>query len=249
MKLVFFSFLAFLLQTFTVVSQNNLQEVSFPGKSDTLLLPDSLLPLTKYLKAEDFYCKEDSLRNEFRNIVLVKEDENIRLAFLVALSHFPELKNSRIRLSFKKMKSTMQAQPKFDLIFKNREMRNYYLFINNNKSSNGLIYTELSFNAMVGWIGHELSHIVFYSQKSSFSIIGFGVHYVLSDKFLRTTERNTDRIAIHHGLGFPLYEGVIYLMNNPNVSPEYKDKIRKHYMNPREILNEILQLDLQRSVF
>ncbi len=49
----------------------------------------------------------------------------------IALSHYPELKDTPIEFKFKDniKKSFMQAQPKFTGLFKNKKNRSYYIMI------------------------------------------------------------------------------------------------------------------------
>ena len=42
-----------------------------------------------------------------------------------------------------------------------------------NPNLRGLNYEELSFNALVGWIGHEFAHLIDYSSMNNRELLGF----------------------------------------------------------------------------
>ena len=95
----------------------------------------------------------------------------------IALSHYPELKNTPIEFHFKKniKKSIMQAQPKFLSIFKKSENRSYLIIINKNfniENKEFVIY-DIPSEALIGWIGHELGHITDYNNRSGVNLLMF----------------------------------------------------------------------------
>lgn len=93
------------------------------------------------------------------------KDRKLKLAFYVALRHYPELKHVRLTMRLKTISATMQAQPFWDFLFRSREGRHYQIFVNETQENNGMYYKDLSFNSLVGWIGHELAHILDYTKK------------------------------------------------------------------------------------
>lgn len=168
-----------------------------------------------------------------------KKEENLELAFYVALQYYPELKDTKISVKLKKIKSTMMAQPDADFIVKSRNDRKYRILINSSKELNGMNYEDLSFNSLVGWIGHELAHITEYNQKSNGQLVHFISSYLFSRKHLKHTENSADKETVKRGLGYSLYEGVTFLFKNPKIFKKYKERNKEYYLSPTEILAEI----------
>ena len=108
-----------------------------------------------FLKRESFEDNLSELRNEFGNKKIFPAE--IEVECLAALSFYPELKNTDIEFRFGNLNFTMISKPKFKSILKDRTQRQYVIIIQKPGSSkNNLEWKSLSFNAMVGWIGHEL---------------------------------------------------------------------------------------------
>src|ERR1044072_7474133 len=114
-----------------------------------------------YLKRGDFETDLPALRTEFGNKKIIPAE--IELECLTALSFYPELKNTDIEFRFGDLNFTMISQPKFRSILCDRTRRQYVIIIQKQALSQSSIdWRELSFNAMVGWIGHELGHVLHY---------------------------------------------------------------------------------------
>ncbi len=166
----------------------------------------------------------------------------------LALSNFPELKNIEIDFEYKTIKFTMQTKPKINFLFKSRSKRSYKIQINNNsKFYTGMDYNELSMEAKIGWIGHELSHIIDFQERNIFQIIGVGIKYS-STKFKKKLERKVDIITIDHGLGQELYAGVDYMMNHSAASEAYKQNFQEHYLSLKEIVKRMKERKEKRKV-
>jgi len=162
--------------------------------------------------------------------------EEIKKLVLVTLSFYPELSSTNISFGYNPIKQTMNARPLVGNLFCSKKERKYCILINNNKGKNkGLPIETLSFNIIVGWLGHELAHIVAYEKMTNWQTISFASKYLLSSKYNRTVERYTDYTTIEHGLAYPLYDGVEYLLNDSSVTDEYKQKIRDNYLALEEI--------------
>jgi hypothetical protein len=135
----------------------------------------------------------------------------------------------------------MQAQPKWSFLFKSKEDRGYQILVNKDNSITGMCYQDLSFNSLVGWIGHELAHILDYTKKDNFEMIGFITDYIISKDRMRKAEMKADKETISHGLGIQLLDGVTFFHKNKRISREYRDKKKKYYLSPEEIIAEIRQ--------
>lgn len=203
-----------------------------------------------YSIKQHFFVQEtfkDSLayfRKLFRKTKKIsKKDNRLELAFYVALRHYPELRKTNIRVKFKKINTTMIAQPEADFIVKSRNNRRYKIVINSTKETIGINYEDLTFNALVGWIGHELAHITDYNKKSNGQLVQFISNYLFSRKHMKHTENCADKEAVKRGLGYALYEGVHELFRNPKIFKHYKDRNKKYYLSPDEILAEIKRVE------
>jgi hypothetical protein len=135
----------------------------------------------------------------------------------------------------------MMAQPMFGFLFHRQENRHYQIFVNSTQANNGMYYKDLTFNSQVGWIGHEFAHILDYTKKNNKELLVFISKYVSSKKELKHTECEADRVAIRHGLGKQLLEGVNYFYNNKRVSKAYREKKKSYYLSPEQIVTEMAE--------
>ncbi len=158
----------------------------------------------------------------------------LEIAFYTAILHFPELQNACINLKFRNIRTTMACRPRIGGLFKNSLERCYLISINDNKQKAEIQYNNLTFNALVGVIGHELSHIVKYMQCSNFRVIGDGILYLSSD-FRESYEKEVDEITIKHNLGWQIFEFSSYIFYQANVSPEYLNYKKRYYYSPEEL--------------
>ena len=190
--------------------------------------------LTDYLDSLAYYKQKYGRKRH-----LHVKDEKLKLAFYVALSYYPELKDLNICLKLKAIPSTMQAQPEANFIFRNKKNRSYKILVNNDKNINGMFYKDLSFNSLVGWIGHELAHVLDYSKKDNIKLLSFITSYVFSRKDMKKTEREADIETIKHGLGTQLLDGINFFHRNKKISKKYKKKKQDFYLSPQEIIVNI----------
>lgn len=160
-----------------------------------------------------------------------------------ALSYYPELKDARIDFKFKKniKKSTMQAQPKFTSIFKTKKNRGYVILISQKfHIENDTFHTlDVEDNIMIGWLGHELGHVMDYKNRSTLGMLILGFKYLFSKNHIREVERAADTFAVNHGMGDYILATKNFILNNSEISPEYKARIKRLYLSPEEIM-EIL---------
>ena len=227
LKNCFFLSLFIFTNAFIIFSQNFNSEI----------LLDCDTTSYKYNEFVDFLSKYEVQMGAKK--YLHTDDERLKLAFYVALSHYPELHHKKISLKLKSIGSTMQAQPSPNFIFKRKNKRGYSIFVNNNPEITGLNYEELSFNGLVGWIGHEFAHLIDYSSMNNRELLGFIASYVFNNRTMRRTERNADRETIKRGLGIQLLDGVAFFENNKKVSKRYRKKKKKNYLSEEEIIVDI----------
>lgn len=183
------------------------------------------------------YTKEsleliDSLRAWYgKNKVIPKE---IELPCLIALSHYPSLVDTRILFRYKKIRTTMSALPGRGVtgtLFN----RSYIVNINSDRKNAGTInLSNLSFNARVGIIGHELAHIVQYQTCTGGELVLMGAGYMVP-LVRKNIERSTDRRAIEAGLGKQLYAFTKYVLESNETGEGYLLTKKKYYLSPSEI--------------
>lgn len=173
--------------------------------------------------------------------------DSIREEALLALSHYPELKNTRIEFKFKKSikKSIMQAQPSFWSLLKGKKNRSYFIFISESFEIEGEKFETKNIpeNVMIGWLGHELGHIMDYRNRNSFDLIWFGIKYILLDNSIREAERAADSYAVQKNMDSYILETKNFILNNTNLSEVYKDRIKKYYLSPDEIMAIVEERD------
>ncbi|MEO6327388.1 MAG: hypothetical protein ABIO55_00565 [Ginsengibacter sp.] len=190
---------------------------------------------------EQYYS---NLKKEFGN------HKKIPAAFekpiLIALSYYPELKNTPIRFRVRRRHTPLQTRSTWTGLFKRREIRDYVITISDSTESalNPLLFKNVSFNAQTGAAGHELAHVADFSGYSFVRTLIHGIRN-LSPKYLDKFEFKTDSICIAHGLGYQLLEwsnNVRKKMNTINWrGPDYIHKPQniERYMNPSTILQRI----------
>jgi len=159
-------------------------------------------PTKQYIKPNDLLRYNELLATFGVDKILPKGFE---IQALVALSHFPELKNEKIVFKFKKAKVAHTSSPAFFSIFKKSKNRKYIISISNKtkESLDSTRLVNLSYNAQIGVLGHELAHIEDYQALNFWGLCKFGLHYI-KEKDIVATENRTDQITINHGLGYQL---------------------------------------------
>jgi hypothetical protein len=162
---------------------------------------------------------------------------------LEALSHFPELKNVRIRFRIKKSFATLKTRPSFLSMFMPKGHRSYIITISNKTTTPlmPLMFMHLSKEARTGVIGHELSHVLDFSKKNDWQCLTMAVGH-LSPRYLDHFEYNTDLICIQHGLGKDLEAWSSYIRKTMHTvfwrGADYVhkgDTKYERYMNPATI--------------
>ncbi|GGC04426.1 hypothetical protein [Dyadobacter sediminis] len=176
------------------------------------------------------------------NKIIPKVLEN---EILKALSFYPELKETHIDFVFKKniKRSVMQAQPKVLSVFGKHRAYNINISALFRLKTSAIPIHQLPSNIIIGWIGHELGHIMDYENRNMPGMIRFGVGYLLSSKYVREAERTADTYAVNHGLGKYILETKHFILNNANLSEKYKQKIARLYLSPDDIMEQVLKLE------
>jgi hypothetical protein len=194
------------------------------------------------LYAQKTMKQKDTLK--FENKIV--PDEIWRETY-VALSHYPELKETPIEFKFKKniQKSFMQAQPKLSGLFKNKKDRGYFVMISEHIKIEDQVFDvkNVPSDVLIGWIGHELGHIMDYRERSALNMIWFGIKYLTSKTYIQEAERAADTYAVNHGLGKYIIATKDFILNHTHLADSYKARIKKLYLSQEEIMVLIDEID------
>ncbi|RZT00029.1 hypothetical protein EV197_1259 [Aquimarina brevivitae] len=157
-----------------------------------------------------------------------------------ALSFYPELENITIDFEIRdtQRKSFMKAQPKFRTLLKGRRNRAYKILISKRFTVDGLTLAlkDLPKDVLVGWIGHELGHIMDYKERSTLNLLFFGIKYLISGPFIRKAEYLADYHAVANGMADYILKTKHFILNHSELSDGYKERIKRFYVSPDRIL-------------
>lgn len=166
---------------------------------------------------------------------------------LIALSFYPELKETSISFRVEKAFIPLASRPTiWSLLVASPKKRRYQIIISTRTIDklNPILLKELPFNAQIGVLGHELAHTAYYIHRSRWAMLGMAIAY-LSPSFRNRFEFENDQRCIDHGLGYQLSAWSIQVrrvMKQRNWEGAVKiDRAKKEgYMNP-ETIEEILR--------
>jgi len=188
--------------------------------------PSRIVPVTQWAEQEVY---ADSLEYLYgRNKIIPTEYKN---QILLALAHYPELTNVNIEFIVEPSLIPIASRPKPSTIFHAKANRWYCIVISNDglDEMEYALLENLSFNAQIGVIGHELGHTLYYMDRSSSNLIGLALAYPFS-KFQQKFEKETDLRTIDHGLGWQLLQWAEEIRKGE--SSEFLDS---SYLTPAEI--------------
>ncbi|MDP5078054.1 MAG: hypothetical protein NWQ19_08165 [Nonlabens sp.] len=160
-----------------------------------------------------------------------------------AMSFYPVLRDTAIEFKFNDMvrKNFMQAQPTYKSIFKSRKNRSYIILISKEFKVENEIFTidEIPSDVLTGWLGHELGHVMDYRSRSTIGMLYFGLKYLYSHSHIQEVERAADDYAVRHGMGEYILKTKEFILNHTSLSEKYKQRMRRFYLSPEEILELI----------
>lgn len=169
----------------------------------------------------------------------------------IALSHYPQLRDTPITFKFKRniRKSVMLAQPEFLSLFRPRKKRTYKVLINREVhiSDKAFQTGDIPKDVLIGWLGHELGHIMDYKDRSSLNLLWFGLRYKFSGDYLKIAERTADAYAVSNGMEDYILRTKEFILNHADIGEPYKKRIRKYYLSPKEILLLVAERDQERE--
>lgn len=177
--------------------------------------------------------------------------EDIRDNVTTALSYYPQLDTINIEFRFKKniKKSTMQARPTFGSFFKTRKNRKYVVLISEKFkiADKEYLTRHIPDDIFIGWIGHELGHIMDYQDRSKLNLLWFGVKYLLSSNHIVEAERAADSFAVAHGMEDYILKTKDFILNNAEINQTYKERIIRYYLSPEEIMELVKEREAEAS--
>ncbi len=166
--------------------------------------------------------------------------DNIRGVTLKALSFYPSLKNVKIDFVYNKHIRThfMQAQPRYTTMFGHRKRRTYIIKISPKfrLKKKEIPTQELPHEVLIGWIGHELGHIMDYLRKTNLELMIFGIGYYTSKNFIITAERAADTYALNHDLGPYILATKDFILHIADMPEKYIRRKKRLYLPPEEIM-------------
>tara|TARA_R110002012_G_scaffold70013_1_gene180764 strand:- start:6382 stop:7017 length:636 start_codon:yes stop_codon:yes gene_type:complete len=188
----------------------------------------------------------------FLIILILKELKNtipdsIRPEVETALGHFPELKGIPIEFKFKKniRKSVMQAQPTWSALLKPKSKRSYVILISEEFKISGEEFktVDMPTDVLIGWVGHELGHVMDYQERGNLNLVGFGVRYVLLKEFVKKAERAADSFAVSRGMSEYILKTKRFILDHSEIDETYKTRIKQYYLSPDEIMEMVKEQD------
>lgn len=129
-----------------------------------------------------------------------------REQILTALSYFPELRTVRIDFVVRKSAIPLSSRPRYASVFRAAKRRHYLITISSQSSPalSPILLKNLSYNAQVGVLGHEISHVANYLHTSAWGLTRIAWGLVFSKSATDRFEAQTDQTCIEHGLGYQL---------------------------------------------
>lgn len=172
--------------------------------------------------------------------------QGFELQTLLALSHFPELQEVKIKFVLADVGIPLSSRPYWRSMLKSSKNRTYLIIIDKNleegrnRDRDALLLKNQPFNAQIGIIGHELSHTAYYLDRSFFGIAKDALCQFSQCRI--NFERNTDLRLIDHGLGWQRYDHSLFVrrrLNNSIAEASATEGGGGAYMSPAEILTHI----------
>lgn len=174
-----------------------------------------------------------------------KIDSTFRQQIQGALLFYPELKNTKITFRVKKTLVPLAARPRVWAVCQKPKNRRYIVTISSKtiRKLEPILLKNLSFNAQVGVLGHEISHVADFNQRKGRYFIKLLLMQV-SKKAMDVFENNTDRRTIEHGLGYQLLSWSTEVRHNLKINQwggadKKGIQERERYMSPSSILKLI----------
>lgn len=167
-------------------------------------LPPNSFP--EYYDQETYEPMLDSLRELYGKKVSYKNKKGLELATLLAISHYPELQQRKVKVIIKNVKGApVEASFSPFNFIKFRKGKIYKIIIHENS-----FMERIPLNQQVAALGHEMAHFIQYERRGFLGTLFTLLGYVTSDKKRYRFEKTADKIAMDHGLGRQMLDFAFY---------------------------------------
>ena len=163
------------------------------------------------------------------------------LQCLLALSAYPELKNSHIDFILQDGGAPMESTFDYLSLLGSEESRTYIILLNDSADPTFLepiLLRNLPFDAQVGILAHELGHTVYYRKLNLVQIISWAMNYGLFPSYRAAHERSTDELTVFQGMGWQLLKYAEFVRYDETTKSLYangKVFMDSFYLTPEEI--------------
>ncbi len=182
--------------------------------------------------------------------LLEKHGRNKKLAggfelqCLLALAHYPELAEVPIEFQVKPAFLPLASRPAPPSVLFPWVKRKYLVIISSESADffEKILLKNTPFNEQIGIIGHELAHTLYYLDKTALQLAKIAYRYEYDETFHTAFERDTDKRAVAHGLGYQMYDFAFFVRkafgdSQEEIAAEEGDT----YLSPKEIAMEMQQ--------
>lgn len=192
----------------------------------TLLWPQGLQPTALYDPGAFGAPQQDSLLARFGHNKVLPQGYEVQA--LLALSHYPELKDAHIHFFRLPASYPLASRPEYLTLLGPQTKRQYNIFLSTDTGIpflNQINLDALPFNAQVAILAHELGHAVYYERQSVWGMLKFPLRFFTDLDFRAAHESTTDKLVIYRGLGLHLlayteYTRQILRPDGPIAPPE-----------------------------
>ena len=162
---------------------------------------------------------------------------------LTALSFYPEIQENRVDFVLRRGYAPLSSRPTFGGLFRSARHRKYKVFISTGSGGgwDSIILAHAPYDARIGVLGHEISHVLNFSRMSGTQLAWLGVSHV-SKTYMNRFEFRTDSLCIAQGMGDYLYAMSIHARKSFGATdPEQlqvtarKSNYAERYMGPASI--------------
>lgn len=173
---------------------------------------------------------------------------------LLALSFFPELKDISIEFKVAETMTPLTSRPTIWSVFRSPKNRHYLITISSKSKGimDSILLGNLNYNAQIGVLAHELSHVSDYNTKNIWQFLRIGIG-LLSKSYMDAFEYNTDQICIDHAAGYQLLawsKNTRLYFTKETVEKYFgKDALtNERYMTPETIQQKINEHPLYQNI-
>ena len=168
--------------------------------------------------------------------------EGYELQALLALSHYPALKEVKIQFVLGDVGIPISSRPYLASMLNSARNRTYKVIIDTEREGGrgALLLKNQPFNAQVGIIGHELAHTVYYLDRSFFGIAADAICQLNNCRI--QFERKTDRRLVDYGLGWQRFDHASFVRGSFSSNSSQLSTAEGGggaYMSPAELLSII----------